>query len=205
MSNTHQNRYDEIKDLLRKSRVILEQSTITEQAVNDSGRNAEVLGQRNIGKSIQDRIENDVEYETAEDGDDVEESSADRSQAYRISGGVLVLHGKDLHDTDISTDDKIAFQETMDEFIDEVSDLVDFNELNVYPNNVEWSGKIIDYDLDFTFSIGESNGVYIDGDMIKVDEDFTEFINKLRQYYEKFKAKWARVIASRKQTEPNDY
>jgi hypothetical protein len=204
MSNTHQNRYDEIKDLLRKSRVILEQSTITEQAVNDSGRNAEVLGQRNIAKSIQDRIENDVEYETAEDGDDVEESSADRSQAYRISGGVLVLHGKDLHDTDISTDDKIAFQETMDEFIEEVSDLVDFNELNVYPNNVEWSGKIIDYDLDFTFSIGESNGVYIDGDMIKVDEDFTEFINKLRQYYEKFKAKWARVIASRKQTEPND-
>jgi hypothetical protein len=204
MSNTHQNRYDEIKDLLRKSRVILEQSTITEQAVNDSGRNAEVLGQRNIGKSIQDRIENDVEYETAEDGDDKEESSADRSQAYRISGGVLVLHGKDLHDTDISTDDKIAFQETMDEFIEEVSDLVDFNELNVYPNNVEWSGKIIDYDLDFTFSIGESNGVYIDGDMIKVDEDFTEFINKLRQYYEKFKSKWARVIASRKQTEPND-
>jgi hypothetical protein len=204
MSNTHQNRYDEIKDLLRKSRVILEGTTITEQAVNDSGRNAEVLGQRNIGKSIQDRIENDVEYETAEDGDDVEESSADRSQAYRISGGVLVLHGKDLHDTDISTDDKIAFQETMDEFIEEVSDLVDFNELNVYPNNVEWSGKIIDYDLDFTFSIGESNGVYIDGDMIKVDEDFTEFINKLRQYYEKFKSKWARVIASRKQTEPND-
>ena len=204
MSNTHQNRYDEIKDLLRKSRVILEQSTITEHAVNDSGRNAEVLGQRNIGKSIQDRIENDVEYETAEDGDDKEESSADRSQAYRISGGVLVLHGKDLHDTDISTDDKIAFQETMDEFIEEVSDLVDFNELNVYPNNVEWSGKIIDYDLDFTFSIGESNGVYIDGDMIKVDEDFTEFINKLRQYYEKFKSKWARVIASRKQTEPND-
>ena len=44
----------------------------------------------------------------------------------------------------------------------------------------------------------------LDGDMIKVDEDFTEFINKLRQYYEKFKSKWARVIASRKQTEPND-
>jgi|LauGreDrversion4_2_1035121.scaffolds.fasta_scaffold82327_5 hypothetical protein len=204
MSNTHQNRYDEIKDLLRKSRVILEQSTIMEQDVNDSGRNAEVLGQRNIAKSIQNRIENDTEYETAEDGDDKEESSADRSQAYRISGGVLVLHGKDLHDTDISTDDKIAFQETMDEFIDEVSDLVDFNELNVYPNNVEWSGKVIDYDLDFTFSIGESNGVYIDGTMIKVDEDFLEFINKLRQYYEKFKSKWAKVIASRKQTEPND-
>ena len=169
---------------------------ILEQSETDS--------QVNMAKDIETKINQDTEYETAEDGDDKEESAADRSQAYRISGGVLVLHGKDLHDTDISTDDKIAFQETMDEFIEEVSDLVDFNELNVYPNNVEWSGKIIDYDLDFTFSIGESNGVYIDGDMIKVDEDFTEFINKLRQYYEKFKSKWARVIASRKQTEPND-
>ena len=204
MSNTHQNRYDEIKDLLRKSRVILEQSTITEQAVNDSGRNAEVLGQRNIGKSIQDRIENDVEYETAEDGDDKEESSADRSQAYRISGGVLVLHGKDLHDTDISTDDKIAFQETMDEFIEEVSDLVDFNELNVYPNNVEWSGKIIDHDIEFFMTIGEQNGVYINGNQLKLDEKFMDTISKLTGFYEKFKSKWAKVIAGRKKTSTKD-
>lgn len=198
MSNTHQDRYDEIKDLIRKSKMIVEQAT------NDYPYNGEKLGQRNIAKSIENKIQNDVDYETAEDDEEEGKSPSDKSQAYRISGGVLVLHGKDQHDTDITTDDKIAFQETMDEFVEEVSDLVDFNELNVYPNNVEWSGKIIDYDLDFVFSIGESNGVYINAEMVKVNEDFLEFINKLKQYYDKFKSKWSKVLASRKKTPTND-
>jgi len=90
--------------------------------------------------------------------------------------------------------------ETMDEFIEEVSDLVDFNELNVYTNNVEWSGKIIDKDLDFIFTIGESNGIYINGDAVKVDVEFLDMINKLQKFYEKFKSKWSKIIASRKIT-----
>ena len=80
----------------------------------------------------------------------------------------------------LTTEEKTAFQETMDEFVEEVSDLVDFNTLNVYPNNVDWSGKIIDKDIDFTFTIGENSGTYINGDMLKVDEDFLELINKLK-------------------------
>jgi hypothetical protein len=200
MNNIHQERYDEIKNLLKKSRLILEQgSNDTLDALTDTQ-----LGQRNIAKSIENKIQNDVDYETAEMDDEEGKTPSDKHQAYRISGGILVLHGKDEHDTDITTDDKIAFQETMDEFIEEVSDLVDFNELNVYPNTVEWSGKIIDYDLDFVFSIGENNGVYINGQMIKVDPDFLEFINKLQQYYEKFKSKWAKVLANRKKTPTND-
>ena len=198
MSNTHQDRYDEIKDLIKKSKMIVEQAT------NDYPYSGEQLGQRNIAKSIENKIQNDVDYETAEDDEEQGKSPSDKAQAYRISGGVLVLHGKDQHDTDITTDDKIAFQETMDEFVEEVSDLVDFNELNVYPNNVEWSGKIIDYDLDFVFSIGESNGVYINADMVKVNDDFLEFINKLKQYYDRFKSKWSKVLASRKKTPTND-
>lgn len=194
----HQNRYDEIKNLIKRSKMILEQQT------NDYAYNAEVLGQRNLAKSIENKIENDVDYETAEDDEKEGRTPSDKSQAYRISGGILVLHGKDEHDTDITTDDKIAFQETMDEFINEVSDLVDFNELNVYPNSVEWSGQIIDYDLEFLFTIGEKNGVYINGQMMKLDEEFLDFLNKLKQYYDKFKSKWAKVLASRKKTQPND-
>jgi hypothetical protein len=196
--NIHQNRYDEIKDLLRKSKMILEQET------NDYAYSGEKLGQPNLAKSIEDKIQNDLDYETAEEDEVEGKSPSDKAQAYRISGGIMVLHGKDEHDTDITTDDKIAFQETMDEFVEEVSDLVDFNELNVYPNNVEWSGKVIDYDLEFVFSIGETNGVYINGKMMKVSDDFLDFITKLKQYYDKFKSKWAKVLASRKKTPTND-
>ena len=196
MNNIHQERYDEIKNLLKKSRLILEQgSNDTLDALTDTQ-----LGQRNIAKSIENKIQNDVDYETAEMDDEEGKTPSDKHQAYRISGGILVLHGKDEHDTDITTDDKIAFQETMDEFIEEVSDLVDFNVLNVYPNNVEWSGKVIDEDLEFIFTIGEDSGIYINGQMVKVDQDFLTMINKLQQFYQKFKSKWGKVLASRKKT-----
>jgi hypothetical protein len=101
---------------------------------------------------------------------------------------------------DITSDEKIAFQETMDEFVNEVSDLVDFNVLNVYKNNVEWSGKVIDEDLEFIFTIGEDSGIYINGQMVKVDQEFLTMINKLQQFYQKFKSKWGKVLASRKKT-----
>lgn len=187
MGNLHNDRYDEIKSLLKKSRMLLEQDT-----------------QDNIAASIQSRIDQDMDYETAvddkEEGDD-KPVSKDKTQKYRISGGILALHGKDRNDLDITTDEKVAFQETMDEFVEEVSDLVDFNTLNVYPNNVDWSGKIIDQDIEFTFTIGENSGIYINGDMIKVDEDFLDMINKLQQFYQKFKSKWGKVLASRKKTQ----
>jgi hypothetical protein len=187
MSNLHNDRYDEIKDLIKKSKMIVEQS-----------------GQINVAKDVESRLQQDQEYETAntgiEDGDDIETSPRDKQQKYRISGGILALHGKDRNDLDITSDEKLAFQETMDEFVEEVSDLVDFNTLNVYQNNVEWSGKLIDEDIDFIFTIGEDSGVYINGQMIKLDADFMTTINKLQQYYQKFKSKWGRVLASRKKT-----
>ena len=112
----------------------------------------------------------------------------------------MKLHGKDRSDLDITTDEKVAFQETMDEFVEEVSDLVDFNTLNVYKNSVEWSGKLIDEDIDFIFTIGEDSGIYINGEMIKVDQEFLDLINKLQQFYQKFKSKWGKVLANRKKT-----
>ena len=192
MANTHNDRYDEIKSLLKKSRMLLEQDT-----------------QDNVADSVQSRIDQDMDYETAVDdkeaGDDITDDGApvqkDKTQKYRISGGILALHGKDRSELDITSDEKIAFQETMDEFVEEVSDLVDFDTLNVYPNNVDWSGKIIDEDIDFTFTIGENSGIYIDGSMIKVDEDFLEVLNKLQQFYQKFKSKWGKVLANRKKTQ----
>jgi len=194
MSNLHNERYDEIKSLLKKSRFIFEQSAMT------SDTESEPDTQINLAKDMESRISQDnQEYETAKDSDE-KSSPSDKVKKYRISGGILALHGKNKIDLDITTDDKLAFQETMDEFIDEVSDLVDFNTLNVYPNNVEWSGHLIDEDINFTFTIGEDSGIYIDGTMIKVDEQFDNLIHKLQQFYQKFKSKWSKIIAGRKKT-----
>lgn len=165
------NQYDEIKSLLKISRMLVEQSA----PVN-----------------IDADIEQDINVET---------SPEDKTKTYRVSGGLIKLHGKNKQDLELSTDEKTAFQNTMDEFVNEVSDLSDFGVLNVYPNNVEWSGKVIDFDLEFFLSIGETQGVYINGDMIKIDDDLLELINKLNGFYEKFKSRWAKILSQRKKTD----
>jgi hypothetical protein len=141
-----------------------------------------------------------VAQSTGEDIEDSEGIPNDVSQGYRISGGIINIHGDTQKDVELTTEDKTAFQETMDEFINEVSDMVNFGQLNVYKNNVDWSGLIVDFDCEFYFTIGESNGLYFSGDMIKVDENFLDMVSKLQTYYEKFKSKWAKVIASKKKT-----
>jgi len=208
MSNSH----DEIKKLLKASREMLstkesikenneilkKYNLLTEQGINLTSGN--ITKKIDVAKSIEDDIEDDIDFEE----EDMEPSKTDKKQGYRISGGLLVIHGKDKSDLELTTDEKIAFQETMEEFVNEVSDLVDFNKLNLYPNNVEWSGRIIDFDLEFFMSIGEESGIYINGDMIKTDEKFLELIGKIKSYYEKFKSKWAKILAQRKKTKPTE-
>jgi hypothetical protein len=157
----------------------------------------EQTGPRNLAKSIEDNI---TDTDTS-DQEGEESIKKDKSKTFRISGGLLTLHGKDKKNLELTSEEKTSFQETMDEFVTDVSDLSDFGVLNIYENEVQWSGKVIDFDLEFFFSIGEENGVYINGDMIKLDDKLTELINKLTSFYEKFKTKWAKVIATRKKTQ----
>jgi hypothetical protein len=173
------NEYDELKTLLKRARMLTEQA-----------------GANNMAKSI----ENNIESDESSDEIDNDEVKKDKSKTYRISGGLLTLHGKDKSDLELTTDEKTSYQETMDEFVTDVSDLSDFGVLNVYSNEVQWSGKVIDFDLEFFFSIGENNGVYVNGDMIKLDDKLTELVTKLTTFYEKFKTKWAKVISVRRKS-----
>jgi len=190
------NQYDEIKRLLENSRSMLGKSKLdeTRETLIQKGIIQEAVipnDPTNIEKDIEVNIDNETEPQK------------DKTQAYRVSGGILKMHGKDQKELELTTDEKVAFQETMDEFVEQVSDLFDFGVLNVYPNNVDWSGKVIDFDLEFYFTIGENSGVYINGDMIKLDTELIELINKLTKFYEQFKSKWAKVLASRQKTMPD--
>lgn len=198
-------KHDEIKNLLKASREMLSYNnkTLREDIRSIKKRygikEQETFKDVNTGEEIAKRInvpssvETEIDFET--------ETKKDKQQSYRISGGVLTMHGKDQKDLQITSLEKQSFQETMDEFVAEVSDMADFNPLNVYEDSVEWSGKLIEFDMDFMYRIGETNGVYVDSQMVKVDQDFDELIDKLRQYYEKFKSKWAKILAQRKRTD----
>ena len=192
------NQYDELKNLLNVSRNMLGKNDLTEsrKVLTKNGLISEQEIEDDGATNIEVDSEQEIEVETTPD--------EDKSKSYRVSGGLITLHGNTKQEIELSTDEKISFQETMDEFVNEVSDLSDFGTLNLYPNNVDWSGKVIDYDVEFYFSIGEDNGVYINGDMIKLDDGLVELINKLTSFYDKFKAKWAKVLSQRKKTKNID-
>lgn len=192
------NQYDEMKSLLEASRKMLGKGNL-----NESRDTLKKMGLINEQEDVVTDLSDepvDIDVDSEEEIDIETTPDEDKSQSYRVSGGIITLHGKDKQELELSSEEKIAFQETMDDFVEQVSDLSDFGTLHMYPNNVEWSGKVIDFDLEFFYSIGENNGVYINGDMIKLDDSLVELINKLTQYYEQFKSKWAKVLASRKKT-----
>jgi hypothetical protein len=208
--------YEEIKKLLKASRELLGENKngqldqIKEQyGIKNSNLISEADGnitnKINVMQGIKRTIDDETQggYETAEtNNDDQKVTKSDKKKTYRVSGGLITIHGKDAKNLQLTTEDKKAFQESMDEFINDVAELVDFNKLNLYPNNVEWSGKITELDVDFFFSIAEPDGLYINGTMIRLDTSLLEIVNKLQSFYEKFKTKWSRVIAARKKT-PN--
>ena len=132
------NQYDEIKKLLKLSKGMLVEQVEDERI--------------NIATDIEDRIEGDQAKP---------EKSMNYEQDYRVSGGLIRMYGDTKQQTEITTLEKETFQETMEEFVNEVSELVDFDTLIVYPNTVTWSGKIIESNIEFNFTIGEENGVYI--------------------------------------------
>ena len=193
------NRQDEIRDLLKASRKLLSNQSINEELT----RIKSTYGMITEDLDDMDRVSTD--YETAEvsdeemdNKDEENKTKSDKTRGYKISGGVMMIHSKDKSQLQLTSDDKKAFQDSMNEFRTDVSELVEFNKLNMYDSNVEWSGKINEMDLDFFFSIGESTGVYINSEMSKVDEDFIETLKKIQAFYEKFKSKWSKVLADRK-------
>ena len=128
------------------------------------------------------------------------EREAEKTKTYDVSSGKIIVHGYTTSDIALTDEEKNTYQETMEEFLDNVSDLVDYNPLNIYSNNVEWSGKLVKFDTEFFYTVGERNGVYIIGNMIKIDDESMEMLNNLKDYYQTFSVKWAKILADRKST-----
>ena len=193
------NKYDEIKSLVEASRRALNKGMLNEMV--EIRKTYGFLNEQTIDIDKESDLTNDDEFETEpKDSDDIGKKS-DKQRTYKVMGDIIVLHGKDKPSLQLTTDEKNAFTESMDEFREEVAEIVDFGKLSVFDDNVEWTGKIKELDLEFFFSINESDGLYINGQMIHIDQDYMNMIIKLQSYYQKFKTKWSKVIASRQKTD----
>jgi hypothetical protein len=192
------NNYDEIKMLVEASRRALA-GNMNESNSTDIRKQYGIINEQKVVDTKEIDVEDtETNNETGKDSDQIGVKK-DKQKAYRVINNIIILHGKTKADLQLTTDEKNALTSSVDEFRTDVAELTDFGELNVYPENVEWSGKILELDLEFFFSINEPNGLYIKSDMVKIDQNYMGMITKLQSYYEKFKAKWSKIVASRQE------
>jgi hypothetical protein len=189
--------YDEIKNLIRASRNAF--NTNLNEDAQRIKKQYGLLTEQTVEKEEEVvKDENQSFQKEKKDSDEIG-TQRDKQKAFRVLGNVIVLHGKTKADLQLTTDEKNAFTSSVDEFRTDVAELVEFGRLNVFSDNVEWSGKILENDIEFFYTVNEPNGIYINGQMIKIDQEYLETINKLQAYYEKFKNKWSKIVASRQE------
>ena len=190
------NKYDEIKSLLNASRRVLG-GNLQESQNRDILKKYALLTEQPVEKELNQEFEEEKKDETEKkDSEDIGKPK-DKQKMFKIQGNVLVLHGNEKSDIQLTTDEKNAFIESVDEFRTNVAELVEFDKMNVFPENVEWKGKILELNLNFFYTINEPHGIYLNGDMVKIDEEYLEMVGKLQSNYEKFKTKWGKIVSSR--------
>ena len=193
------NKYDEIQSLLNASRRALG-GNLQESQNRDILKKYSILTEQPVEKELGQEFEEDKKDETEKkDSEDIGKPK-DKQKMFKIQGNVLVLHGNEKSDIQLTTDEKNAFIESVDEFRTNVAELVEFDKMNVFPENVEWKGKILELNLNFFYTINEPHGIYLNGDMVKIDEEYLEIVGKLQSNYEKFKTKWGKIVSSRQKT-----
>lgn len=107
-------------------------------------------------------------------------------------------HSDDEQDLKISEEEKNSLNQLIENFKSQVYELVSFEEgFNVYSNSVRLDGKISD-DLSFVFISGEDAGLYINCNMLKIEAENADIINKLYKFEHTFQDVTNDLILARK-------
>ena len=140
------NNYDEIKMLVEASRRALA-GNMNESNSTDIRKQYGIINEQKVVDTKEIDVEDtETNNETGKDSEQIGVKK-DKQKAYRVINNVIILHGKTKADLQLTTDEKNALTSSVDEFRTDVAELTDFGDLNVYPENVEWNGKILELDL----------------------------------------------------------
>jgi hypothetical protein len=110
----------------------------------------------------------------------------------------IKIHSDDEADLKISDEEKNSLNQMIENFKSQVYELASFDEgFNVYTNSVRLDGKIFD-DMSFVYIAGEDSGLYINCNMLKIDNENARVIEKLNKFEHTFQDVANNLISARK-------
>lgn len=75
---------------------------------------------------------------------------------------------------------------------------VEFNQFLLYPqtNDAKWGGKFLETGLEWEFSLGQSDGIFIKTEVLQLTDKVIDNLNKLSGYYKNWADEWANNLAT---------
>ena len=112
----------------------------------------------------------------------------------------VVIHSEDPEDLELNDEEKGQISQLIDDFRAEVMETAQFDKLDIYETSAKLGGKIGEIGLMFTLSTGDDTGLYISGQMLKIDENSLMIFEKLGAYQLKFSSTINDLLVRRRTT-----
>jgi hypothetical protein len=162
--------YDVTKNMLKTIR------TITESKTSKKSINEQIEGQTPERASSQES-KNDITV---------------------INNVDVKLNSTDKEDLKISDTDKNAISQLIDGFSQQVSQIVEFEPgMTINQNQIRLDGYLPDEDVHFVFIAGQEAGIYINAEMLKLEQNVANILEKLAKFEEIFKTSMEPLLKER--------
>jgi hypothetical protein len=118
---------------------------------------------------------------------------------------VLVINDVDVKmlsnddaDMKLMDDQKNEISGLIDNFRQQVSQIVEFEPgFTITPDQIRLDGKLTDEDINFVFIAGKEGGAYINAEMLKLEQNVANVLEKLAKFNETFKSAIEPLITQR--------
>jgi len=127
------------------------------------------------------------------------------TQSSNLQNDILVINdvevklmSSDTVDMKLMDDQKNSISNIIDGFRQQVSQIVEFEPgITISPNQIRMDGVLTDEDVSFVFIAGEEGGLYLNADMLKVEQDVMTILDKLSKFEPTFKSVMEPLITQR--------
>ena len=86
----------------------------------------------------------------------------------------------------------------IDNFRQQVSQIVDFQPgFSLFPDQIRLDGSLTDEGIKFVFIAGKEGGAYVNADMLKLEQNVANTLEKLAKFNEVFKTAMEPIISQR--------
>lgn len=173
--------YDETKKMLNTLRKLNESKssykTITEAPSQEQRISNDTPMSRPVDNKVYDDVQDDVAV---------------------INDVEVNILSSDSADMKIDEEQKNTISQMIDNFKQQVSQIVDFDPgMTINENQIRLDGTITDEDISFVLIAGQEGGLYINSDMLKMENEVMVMLDKLLKFEETFKTAMEPLISQR--------